>query len=85
MFAFLISSHRKPAIDCCECPLIFSWALHYLTFVLNATRQMTCVCVSVMSDTSVCLFVFNVCACPCGCVSAYLCVHALNENRSGYS
>lgn len=44
MFAFLITSHRNPAIDCCKCPLIFSRALHYLTFVLNAMGRMTTVC-----------------------------------------
>lgn len=84
MFAFLITSHRNPAIDCCKCPLIFSRALHYLTFVLNTRGRMTSVCLmSVMSVTSVYLFVFkHECVCAYKCVCEFLYKHVLNENRS---
>lgn len=73
MFAFLITSHRNPAIDCCKCPLIFGKALHYLTFVLNTMGRMVMVML-VMSVTSGCLFAFkHLCVCACKYVCAYLC------------
>lgn len=70
MFAFLITSHRNPAIDCCKCSLIFSRTLHYLTFVLNTRGRMTSVGLSV---TSVYLFAGmcaeeEVCKCVCACI-----------------
>lgn len=76
MFAFLITSHRNPAIDCCKCSLIFSRTLHYLTFVLNTKGRMTSVGLSV-------------CGYVCGGrgLQMCLCMHffcSLNENGLVY-